>query len=530
MEVDSAQLMTALEVTWWLVFFGTFGLCAGSFLNAMIYRIPRNISLSEPLWSFCPICEARIHWYDNLPLISFVRLRGRCRYCGASISPRYPTVEILGALLVLLVFDAFFIAQTHVGVGINVPGVTWQLSEDWPVFIAHVILFCALLAMSAIDIEHYWVDVRFSSLAVGAGFVLHALWTPNRPRDWHRPADTTAVASLVAAATLLATILVLRRFRSPDHERSAEPLAPTEDTGQCDVQPVDEQVTMPPSMDPDEADSPCEATENADALPLPDHAPPTPIMHGLGYLAALAAGVSLVALVYGGWAEATGIGGGLTAPSRWAPGVVLLFVLIVASGAPRRESDGAIIEAIEAERTTARRRAGIEFLELLPAIVVGGLTLYYGISYADSAARFTQALDWEPLPDWRPLEGLGTAAAGFIIGGGIGWLVRLVATLVMGKEAFGTGDIHIMAAAGAVAGWPVVLIGFVLCSGLALLGWALALPFKRSRAIPLGPWLSISFLIVVLLYDPIISSPVIQNVIYVFTSSAVTFGNFTATP
>ena len=530
MEVDSIQLMTALEVIWWIVFFGAFGLCAGSFLNAMIYRIPRNISLSQPLWSFCPTCEARIRWYDNLPLISYVRLRGRCRHCGTSISPRYPTVEMLGALLVLLIFDAFFIAHTHVGVGSNVPGVTWQLSEDWPIFIAHVILFCALLAMSAIDIEHYWVDVRFSSLAVGAGFVLHALWTPDRPADWHRPADTTAVASLAAVVTLLATILVLRRIHCPDREQPGEPPAPTEDAGQSAAQPADEQVTVPHRASPHEAEAPSETTENANAPPVPDHAPAFPVIHILGYVAAVAAGLSLIALVYGAWAEATGIGRGLAVPGRWAPGVVLLFVLIVASGAPRRESDAAIIEAIEAERTTARRRAGLEFLGLLPAVMVGGLTLYYGRSYADIAARFTQALDWAPLPGWRPLEGLGTAAAGFIIGGGIGWIVRLVATLVMGKEAFGTGDIHIMAAAGTVAGWPVVLIGFVLCSGLALLGWVLALPFKRSRAIPLGPWLSISFLIVVLLYNPIIGSPVIQNVIYVFTSSAVTFGNLTVTP
>jgi leader peptidase (prepilin peptidase)/N-methyltransferase len=121
------------------------------------------------------------------------------------------------------------------------------------------------------------------------------------------------------------------------------------------------------------------------------------------------------------------------------------------------------------------------------------------------------------LGDWRPLNGLGTAAVGLVIGGGIGWAVRIVATAVMGKEAFGTGDIHMMAAAGCVAGWPVVLIGFVLCCLLALFGWLVALPFKRTRAIPLGPWLSLAFLIVVLYYDPIIESRPVQNVIELFT-------------
>ncbi len=100
----------------------------------------------------------------------------------------------------------------------------------------------------------------------------------------------------------------------------------------------------------------------------------------------------------------------------------------------------------------------------------------------------------------------------------MGWAVRIVAALIMGKEAFGSGDIHIMGAAGCVAGWPVVAIAFVLACLLALAGWVLTLPFKRTRAIPLGPWLSLAFLIVVLFYDPIVQSQPIQNVVYLFTT------------
>jgi prepilin signal peptidase PulO-like enzyme (type II secretory pathway) len=70
-----------------------------------------------------------------------------------------------------------------------------------------------------------------------------------------------------------------------------------------------------------------------------------------------------------------------------------------------------------------------------------------------------------------------------------------------------------MAAAGCVAGWPIVVLGFFLTCGLAMIGWTACLPFKRSRAIPLGPWLSLSFLIVVIFYEPIVHWPPVDRAI-----------------
>lgn len=166
---------------------------------------------------------------------------------------------------------------------------------------------------------------------------------------------------------------------------------------------------------------------------------------------------------------------------------------------------------------------------LLPAIAIG-VAVWYAVTQTASADTIHTWLHWSPNREWHPVQGLATAAVGFIIGGGIGWLVRIVATLIMGREAFGTGDIHMMAAAGCVAGWPVVLIGFVLCSFLALLGWLLLVPFKRARAIPLGPWLSIAFLIVVVLYGPIVKSHWVQNVVTVFSRPAETIHNVSNLP
>jgi leader peptidase (prepilin peptidase)/N-methyltransferase len=86
------------------------GLVVGSFLNVCIARIPHDESVVLPA-SRCPACETPIAWHDNIPVLSYVVLRGRCRSCKARISPRYPFIEILTAVLAILLFEAGFPAQ-----------------------------------------------------------------------------------------------------------------------------------------------------------------------------------------------------------------------------------------------------------------------------------------------------------------------------------------------------------------------------------------------------------------------------------
>jgi leader peptidase (prepilin peptidase) / N-methyltransferase len=104
----------------------------GSFLNVVIHRLPRGESLVHPR-SRCPTCGTQIAGYDNIPIVSWLLLRGRCRHCGARISPRYPAVELLTAL----VFAAVVLVR----------GIDDDLIIELP-FVA------ALIALAGIDLDH----------------------------------------------------------------------------------------------------------------------------------------------------------------------------------------------------------------------------------------------------------------------------------------------------------------------------------------------------------------------------------------
>jgi leader peptidase (prepilin peptidase)/N-methyltransferase len=202
----------------------------------------------------------------------------------------------------------------------------------------------------------------------------------------------------------------------------------------------------------------------------------------------------------------------------------MFFLVIVSESTVARESDQAIMDSIHEERHTARRTVLSELVLLLPAIALGavGLWIMSGDGELTSGARFQSRTilhapvhfsNFALFRHWTPLYGLATAASGYVIAGAVGWAVRIVFTLLFGKEAFGVGDIHLMAAAGCVAGWPIVVLGFFLTCGLAMVGWIVSLPFKRTRALPLGPWLSLSFLIMVVFYEPILQWPPISRAI-----------------
>ncbi|MHC4697081.1 MAG: A24 family peptidase [Planctomycetota bacterium] len=479
-------MMPLLVTVWWLGFWTAVGLCLGSFLNVVIYRLPRNRSLRAPLWSACPYCEHPIRWHDNLPILSFLALRGQCRDCRAPIPTRYLVVEATMALIVLMLIDALMIGEVRVGLSASRFGLTDHLAYDWPILAAHIVLLACLFSMSAIDLEHYWVDVRFTNLATVVGFALHILWTPKHSMAWSRPFDTTAAVSLLALVGLGLVWIVLVCQPHMDPEDFGEP------------EKGEEQFAAP---DRSESELPMPPLEPASRIP--------------GWIALFMLVVSFVWLV----AAEVGTESSGDALRALVP-LAFFFYLIVRESSIVRESDHEIVEAIEEERFGARSMVLGEFGLLLPALLLGCAGFYLMRAGGDLPEQVHAALHerthvWgvAMMRSWSPLYGLATAASGYVIAGGLGWAVRIVFTLIFGKEAFGSGDIHLMAAAGCIAGWPVVLLAFVLTCVLAVAGWLISLPFKRTRAVPLGPWLSLAILVVVIFYDAIVEWPIIAPTI-----------------
>jgi len=129
-----------------------FGLCVGSFLNVVIARLPDGRSIVTP-GSACPRCARPIAWYDNVPVLSFLRLRGRCRHCGGHISWRYPLVELATGAL-------FALAILCLGAG--------------PALAPALVLAATLVAITGIDLDHQIIPdvVTLPGIAVGVAFSL----------------------------------------------------------------------------------------------------------------------------------------------------------------------------------------------------------------------------------------------------------------------------------------------------------------------------------------------------------------------
>ncbi len=126
-----------------------FGAVIGSFLNVCIARIPKRESIVSPP-SYCPLCKTPIRFYDNIPLISYLFLRGRCRFCGGPISPRYFIVELLMASLAVALFYRF---------GLR------------PAFFVYFIFVASLIVVAFIDLRARIVPDMVSLPGIGLGLV-----------------------------------------------------------------------------------------------------------------------------------------------------------------------------------------------------------------------------------------------------------------------------------------------------------------------------------------------------------------------
>lgn len=127
-----------------------FGSLVGSFLNVCIHRMPKGESVVWPR-SHCPRCQKRIPGYDNIPFLSFMLLKGRCRFCHEKISLRYPLVELLTALLMVAIFDRF--------------GLTYD-------FFLYAVMLWGLIIATFVDIPHRIIPDEVSLGGLIVGFIM----------------------------------------------------------------------------------------------------------------------------------------------------------------------------------------------------------------------------------------------------------------------------------------------------------------------------------------------------------------------
>jgi leader peptidase (prepilin peptidase)/N-methyltransferase len=161
-----------------------YGLVFGSFLNVVVHRLPRGMSLVRP-GSHCPACGAPVRWFDNVPVLSYLLLGGRCRACRAVISPRYPLVELASGILAAAVVARF---------GLTLPGLEAML------------LVMLLLPLAFIDLEHHLLPdvLTLPGIALGlAGSLGGGLV----------PLFGAVIGALVGAAVPCAVIVVYRWLR-----------------------------------------------------------------------------------------------------------------------------------------------------------------------------------------------------------------------------------------------------------------------------------------------------------------------------
>jgi leader peptidase (prepilin peptidase)/N-methyltransferase len=149
----------------------TFGSIVGSFLNVCIHRMPQGESVVWPR-SHCPHCKKRIPGYDNIPFLSYLLLKGRCRFCKQKISLRYPLVELLTATMFVVLFNRY------------------KLSYE---LFFYIVFVCALIIATFVDIKHRIIPDEVSVGGLILGFILSAIkgiGFPARAYNWQLPINS----------------------------------------------------------------------------------------------------------------------------------------------------------------------------------------------------------------------------------------------------------------------------------------------------------------------------------------------------
>lgn len=167
-----------------------FGLCVGSFLNVCIFRIPRGLSIVAPR-SFCPGCRNMIAWYDNIPVLSYLVLRGRCRHCRMPVSMRYPLIELLTALLFVGIWNRFLLS---------------------PLTLAFCVMTSLMIVAAFVDFEHMIIPDRTSLGCIVLGLAFSVAFPRVQSVDTILDAVIRSLIGVVAGAGALWLVSVIGKW------------------------------------------------------------------------------------------------------------------------------------------------------------------------------------------------------------------------------------------------------------------------------------------------------------------------------
>ncbi|HYO11156.1 MAG TPA: prepilin peptidase [Tepidisphaeraceae bacterium] len=446
-----------------ILFLFALGASVGSFLNVVVWRLPqiehdpddRSLlggffktiqGLSNPP-SHCPKCGTPLKWYDNLPVIGWLRLGGKCRACGQPISARYPIVEAVCGLLFVFYYVMFFVVQ----VGPCAPrpamvpdgalGVFQMVArplfirDDWPIYLLYMALIGGLLAASLIDAELFIIPVEIPWVLAAVGIVVHAIIDrPSLPGALNANVGAAALAAGGAVGLILSIALYLRGI-IPQSFPDGEPMQDVDEPG-----------------------------AGAGAVQAKDPA----------------TGVAVKSRAAGGAAKPSGD----VAEPR------------AAVNDPPPTAAAAAAPVGRAELMVEMRK---EMLFLTPPLLLASLW-WFAVMKIPAVGR-----GWESAVAYDWVSGLLGAVLGALVGGMVVWVTRILGTIGFGRLAMGLGDVHLMFGVGAIIGAGGATVAFFLAPffGIAIAVWMLFTGTRRE--LPYGPYLSLATAFVLLFGCPILA-------------------------
>lgn len=455
------------------------GACVGSLTNVLVYRMPLGLSVVTPP-SRCPSCGTQLTWRENIPVLGWLLLGGKCRFCKSKISVEYPMVEAFVGCMFVAVYWVWFLFPPEwkiAGYSVLSMRPEWAtegLAAMWPMLTVVLVLFSALTAMTLVDAKTSMIPLPLAwtpTILALIAHPIHAAWYEHAYGPLRRAPDgwSWTIASpgsmgwpLIGAAlggavgVVLANLMLwkglIRRSWSDYEAWEREHLLAA---GVHPVAGAGQAVEVDPSAGPVSPQTSVVAGSALESGPILNTEP-----------AAMAV------------------------PTQPQPGESQ-------HAEPHEEGSPSDLWL---EYPHARREVLKEAIFLAPIILCALAGSWLARTYAGPwqfDATQMMSIPAKTAPLW--LDALGGVLAGYLIGGLVVWGVRILGTLAFGREAMGMGDVHLLAAVGACMGWIDATLAFF---GAAFVGLAYAGAsslFKGfRRAMPYGPHIAVAAVLVVM--------------------------------